>query len=226
MYDPARYSWWGPMIGRRSVFLGGAVVSKPKLKPTTDSRCGTTAGYAAHRKRGETACTACKRANAQRTYQRRQKLQAERESELSRLPGAGRVETPGDARLGRRGRTLFGETARRWELAPAAREVLLELARLLDRAERLNGALSSRRNLWFELGEPSDEVDGLPEFTVNVSPILGEARSTAAQIGRLARQLGIDTVTPVEVEAPVSGLDEIRQRRQKRLEQQREQESS
>lgn len=53
--------------------------------PTEDPRCGTDAGYQAHRTRGEERCAACKQARAD--YMRKRRQNAElvgRERELNR----------------------------------------------------------------------------------------------------------------------------------------------
>lgn len=52
-----------------------------KKPPTTDHRCGTHNGYAAHSRRGETACQPCKDANAayMREYKRKNRTRLEQQ---------------------------------------------------------------------------------------------------------------------------------------------------
>jgi hypothetical protein len=49
----------------RSLRPYGTYRGKPEpLPPTGDPKCGTRPGYAAHRRRGESACPPCRSANA------------------------------------------------------------------------------------------------------------------------------------------------------------------
>lgn len=79
-------------------------MSADKKAPTTDKRgrCGSSAGYSAHRRRGEHACAACKAAHSKTTNMRRKGLKpppsppakAVRVEHTPDEPATGRVNAP------------------------------------------------------------------------------------------------------------------------------------
>ena len=56
----------------------------PKLPPTPDPRCGTIAGYSAHRRRGESACPACHAANRNRSRESHRRYRATPAGQVAR----------------------------------------------------------------------------------------------------------------------------------------------
>ncbi|MCA9843233.1 MAG: WhiB family transcriptional regulator [Dehalococcoidia bacterium] len=76
-HDPPYGVWAGLTQGDRDTKRGhrGSYRSDPWIKAALTHRCGTTAGYARHRRNDEEACQACKTANteynAERTRRRR-----------------------------------------------------------------------------------------------------------------------------------------------------------
>lgn len=184
-----------------------------KAAPTKDRRCGTNAGYMAHNRRGESPCAACRRGKADyekhrtrgtKPPQRREatasKAGAAAPSGTSTRPASGVPRPPKG--LGARGRGFWNETLTEFELTPANRELLAEACRTLDRLERLDGALRSKRNLFLELEETEDQVDGLPTFNVVVNGAVSTADKLQATFRATIKQLGISETHYREAQAP------------------------
>lgn len=220
-----------------------------KKKPTTDpgGRCGTYPGYNAHARRGETACAACKRANAERTRNRRQESRgkttparaaAAEQVDLTALPDPeprqdsasvpdrdpalpdGVPDPP--SHLKRRGRALWESVNRRYLLTEASLEVLVETCRIADRLERFADALAARSTLWFELGDPDTwelTADG-KDVNIVVNGMIGEARQLQTVLRQNLDKLGIVGVMEreVETEQKESLMDELARKRRERLE--------
>lgn len=196
-----------------------------KAEPTDDKRCGTPAGYKAHMRRGERACQLCRAAHS--------KLR--REGRAAAKAGAGKTSVkpkkpaPQDSEevvesapryLGREGQALWDAATQAYEFNAPARVVLAEVCRTTDRLDRIAGALSSKSNLWFEIKDsPEVELDEMPEFSVSVNGMIGEARQLLGALRTALNQLGINEVQAVSSgEQEVSVLDQLRARREARRE--------
>lgn len=178
-------------------------------KPHMDA-CGTTAGYRAHRRRGETPCDLCKRANSEymREYRAgkiepRGETKADRTREaladadartqrLSEKSSWTRKPLPDECPayppfLKRRGLELWYEVVTTYSLTDPALEILRSCCEQMDQLDRLQAALSSGKTAWFELGDPDD--DGAIPIVVNA--MLSEHRQTAASVTRMMKELGI-----------------------------------
>jgi len=66
----------------------------------------------------------------------------------------------------------------------------------------LDGALRSKRNLFLELEETEDQVDGLPTFNVVVNGAVTTADKLQATFRSTIKQLGISETHYREAEAP------------------------
>lgn len=191
-----------------------------KKKPTSDprGRCGTRAGYDAHRKRGERACDACRYANTLRQRRKRSAKRGESEPGV-RSSAPRRVNVPAEwapTYLRSAGQSLWNAVTEDFELNAAAKVVLTEVCRSADRLERIAGALSSRKSLWFELKESDVEPGQLPEFTVVVNGMIGEARQLQSALRMSLNQLGVMEVGGKEQAPEKSALDQLREKREER----------
>lgn len=120
-----------------------------------------------------------------------------------------------------KGRELWDNVSRDFELNPAGQALLGEACRTVDRLERMAAALSSRSTMWFEL-EPSmaeQELDAAPEFNVVVNGMIGEARQLQNVLRSTLKELGVTGVTAKaeDESSRVSLTDELKRRRQERL---------
>lgn len=205
-----------------------------KKKPTTDpkGRCGSRAGYAAHGRRGESACAACKAANNKRERQRA--VTANRKPTgtgtaghavksspvLQAVPipaGETAGATAAPAHLKARGTALWESVTTGYRLSPAALEVLGETCRIADRLERFAGALASGSTMWFELEEPDDLPDGV---NIVVNGMIGEARQLTGVLRQNLERLGlveVEQLTPADTQKE-SLMDELARKRRERLE--------
>lgn len=191
-----------------------------KKRPTKDKRCGTRAGYRAHHRRGETACSACKSANAAATRQRRSSA-SKKQAAPEAAPVARRADDSpppptAPAWLKDRGRSLWDQVTADYAMTPAALVLLGEACRTADRLERLAAALASGKTLWFELGEAADGAEelGVP---IVVNGMIGEARQLQGALRQTLSSLGVVGVDSVAVEVKRNPLDEIAARRAARL---------
>ena len=81
LLDPQMQGVWGGTSHRQRVKILAERNPKPKDEP---AKCGTSRGYAAHRRAGEAPCDLCKKAEANRTrlsYARRKKKAGRAEGE-------------------------------------------------------------------------------------------------------------------------------------------------
>lgn len=218
-------------------------------RPTRDKkgRCGTNAGYAAHRRRGEQACQKCK--NARAAYARKNyaegPVRPKRKAKAAPAalavveapapapvpetppmaaprPATPAVEPnaePGDVPeapdwLKAKGRALWEDVTRAYDLTPAALVLLGEACRTTDRLERMAAALSSRSTLWFEVGD-IDQADeaGVP---IVVNGMIGEARQLQNQLRQTLGQLGVVGVESTNDGQAESVLDQLAARREAR----------
>lgn len=213
--------------------------------PTPDprGRCGSRAGYAAHRRRGESACPECKSANAAKARQqyhqaktappkpKKQAAPAVQESAPLRQPEPEplpRVNAPAEDHtdvdstlpeppeyLKAKGRGLWNDLTRRYKFTDGALVLLGEACRTTDRLERMAAALSSRSTLWFEVGDIDLAEDaGVP---VVVNGMIGEARQLQTSLRQTLTQLGVVGVEAANVEGHKSALDQLAERRAARL---------
>ena len=202
-----------------------------KKAPTTDKRCGTRAGYAAHGRRGERACSSCMEANRARTAKRRSAASGGASSPaVSQGSGGGapvgvaaaerRPESSpavaAPAGLKERGRALWDQVTADYTLTPAALVLLGEACRTADRLERLAAALASGKTLWFELGDAADGAEelGVP---IVVNGMIGEARQLQGALRQTLSSLGVVGVDAGAGEVKRNPLDEIAARRAARL---------
>lgn len=201
--------------------------------PTTDRRCGTPAGYKAHNRRGEQACSRCKaaRRGAAKTVKAEPDptVATPRDKPINVVdvtppdPDGDRDATGGVRAAPRflreRGRALWDDVTSQFILSPGARVSLAEACRIADRLERFTAMLSSRSALWVELSEDDQDraarnaEDGVP---LVVNGVIGEARQLANQFQTIMRQLGLTDVTVVQEETR-SITDQLAERRQARL---------
>lgn len=199
-----------------------------KAEPTDDKRCGTPAGYKAHMRRGERACQLCRAAHSKLRREGRAaaKAGAGKASVKPKKPAATNQEEKGSADggapryLGREGRALWDAANAAYEFNAPARVVLAEVCRTTDRLDRIAGALSSKSNLWFEIKDsPEVEMEEMPEFSVSVNGMIGEARQLLGALRTALNQLGINEVqAAASGEEQVSVLDQLRARREARRE--------
>lgn len=178
-----------------------------KSAPTKDRRCGTNAGYTAHHRRGESPCAACRKARAtyehNRQHGRTPTPRREASTTATTAPTAGDNGLPQPPKgLGPRGRQFWNDTLAEFALTTANQQLLVEACRTLDRLERLDGALRSKRNLFLELEETEDQVDGLPTFNVVVNGAVTTADKLQATFRSTIKQLGISETHYREAEAP------------------------
>lgn len=149
-------------------------------------------------------------------------------------PGRKQVEVVAQERLDRdpslpeapsflraKGRELWDNVNRDFDLNPAGQALLGEACRTVDRLERMAAALSSRSTMWFEL-EPSmaeQELDAAPEFNVMVNGMIGEARQLQNVLRSTLKELGVTGVAAKSEDdsSRVSLTDELKRRRQERL---------
>ena len=103
--------------------------------------------------------------------------------------------------LGKRGRAFWEETMAEYSLTPANRELLTEACRTLDRLDRLDGALRSRRNPFLEL-EETDPVGDLPTFNVVINSAVASADKLQTTFRATIKQLGISDTGYREAETP------------------------
>lgn len=213
-------------------------MSKKAPTPDPKGRCGTYAGYTAHGRRGETACQPCRTANTTRQRERRRAKPATtaaapavqetaplRQPEPEPLP---RVNAPAEDHtdvdstlpappeyLKAKGRGLWNDLTRRYKFTDGALVLLGEACRTTDRLERMAAALSSRSTLWFEVGDIDLAEDaGVP---VVVNGMIGEARQLQTSLRQTLTQLGVVGVEAANVEGHKSALDQLAERRAKRL---------
>lgn len=188
-----------------------------KSAPTKDRRCGTNAGYAAHYRRAESPCGACRKARAdyeakrsgrKSTAPRRESTQAttSRATATRATPGAPTAAQNGLPQppkgLGTRGRAFWNETVTEYALTPANLQLLAEACRTLDRLDRLDGALRSKRSLFLELEDAEDQVGGLPTFNVVVNSAVSTADKLQTTFRTTIKQLGISETHYRDAEAP------------------------
>lgn len=203
-----------------------------KKAPTTDKRCGTRAGYSAHGRRGERACSACMEANRARTAKRRSAASGGASSPAvsqgsgggapvgvaaaERRPESSPAAVPAPAWLKERGRALWDQVTADYTLTPAALVLLGEACRTADRLERLAAALASGKTLWFELGDAAEGAEelGVP---IVVNGMIGEARQLQGALRQTLSSLGVVGVDAVAGEVKRNPLDEIAARRAARL---------
>ena len=209
-----------------------------KAAPTTDKRCGTRAGYAAHGRRGERPCSACKQANAKRSSSVRRQSKAvdatsEKEAPAQKAPvsvaavprvgavPAGASSEDGEqvaapAYLKKEGRALWESVNRDYVLSPAALVLLGEACRISDRLERMAAALASQSTLWFELGDAADGAEelGVP---IVVNGMIGESRQLLSTLRQTLSSMGVVVVDAAQVEEKRSILDELKARREERM---------
>lgn len=210
-----------------------ARMSANKKAPTNDpkGRCGSRAGYVAHRRRGERACARCQAANNKAAREQKRKSNrkptgtgttgraAQPSPALQAVPipageTAGNPEPP--AHLKARGAALWESVTTGYTLSPAALEVLGETCRIADRLERFAGALASGSTLWFELDEPDDLPDGV---NIVVNGMIGEARQLTGVLRQNLERLGlveVEQLTPADTQKE-SLLDELARKRAERL---------
>ena len=124
---------------RRSVALRPDRRKTPRLSPTPDPRCGSEPGYAAHGRRNETACAACKAAYATVSAIRRRRRILFEEGRLA-SPYQPRVLKPCGTPGARERHRLRGETCPPCE--EAAREYFHQ--KYLDRLAAQGKSLSGR----------------------------------------------------------------------------------
>lgn len=123
------------------------------------------------------------------------------------------IPTPPDW-LKASGLELWIEVNQERKLNPAARVLLTEACRTVDRLERLSAALSSRSTLWFELGDIDQATElGIP---IVVNGMIGEARQLQSALRQTLNALKVVEVTAAEKEKK-SPLDELAARRRDRL---------
>ena len=147
---------------------------------------------------------ACREAN--REYQRdyrakregkprvsRAKRQAEAEADAARRVDGPKSHPAGDrpAYLKAQGRALWDEITGAYELDAGAKVVLTEACRMRDRLERFSAALASDSNLWFELGETEERLDGQVQVNVVVNNMVGEARQLQAAVATALNKIGV-----------------------------------
>lgn len=219
-----------------------------KARPTKDpkGRCGTTAGYSAHGRRGERPCGACRDAKAAKAREAYARSKAAGPATTpgpapvqATAPGLSSVQATAPVRpvsqedldprpdlpeppayLRAKGRALWDSVVSAYTLTPAALAMLGEACRTADRLERMAAALSSRSTLWFEV-EPSladQDVDTSVEFSVVVNGMIGEARQLQTTLRQTLTTLGVVGVEAANTgQESTSVLDQLAQRRQARL---------
>lgn len=182
------------------------------LPPTKHEQCGSPSGYMAHHRAGEKPCAACRRARS-------------REGRAKKRAASGSATvTPGEVAevpkgLGRRGETLWVDAHHQRDFSNSARVLLVEACRCADVLDRLDGAMRSKRGLWFSLDEESQElVDDVPQFSVVLDSVLGEQRRQRESLRALLKQLDLLDIQPVESSSgEKSMVDQLRERREARL---------
>ncbi|QNQ90730.1 hypothetical protein GP475_08825 [Corynebacterium poyangense] len=112
---------------------------------------------------------------------------------------------------------LWEEVHKAYEVDGVSRELVVEACRLADRCERMAAALSSKKTLWFELGEPSDLDSGGVEIQIVVNSMIGEARASQAALATTLAKIGaLPKIKPKE-DQRVNVLDQLAERRKARI---------
>lgn len=100
------------------------------------------------------------------------------------------------------------------ELNLAGLTLLGEACRTVDRLERMSAALASKTTLWYELGDVDQATElGLP---IVVNGLISESRQLQTTLRQTLNNLGVVNVNKAKAKE-LSPLDQLAQRRQKRL---------
>lgn len=221
-------------VKRRKWRLYCVFMPQPKQtkRPVTRKKCGTVAGYGAHKRHGELPCESCR--DAYRAYMRkwrtgevgksREQRQREKEAkervvqEVTDALTYIRKHSNDDkgkypAFLKARGRQLWDEVTGEFDLNASSLTVLAECCRMADRAERMAAALASKKTMWFEVDniEEADEA-GVP---VVVNGMIGEARQLTTSIRQGLNSIGVLGAGKAKSKGD-SVFDELKKRRAKR----------
>lgn len=210
--------------------------------PTQDprGRCGSPAGYQAHRRRGERACEMCRQANAARTraYKRGEKVasppaRAPQTADVAVVPAAQPAQPKPEVKkravggykgipedcptpppfLKKSGLQFWIEVTQGENYKPASLVLIGEAARSVDRLERISAALSNKNTFWFEVGDIDKATDaGVP---IVVNAMIGEARQLQTTIRQTMNAL--DLLGKSKDNGQMSALDMLAQRRQQRM---------
>lgn len=209
-------------------------------QPTMDQRgrCGSPAGYQAHRRRGERSCAACREAHNDRSrkYKRGERVvsppaaapktaQTSDVAELAPAAAEGKgvaatgysgmpVECPTPPNfLKKNGLKFWKEVTAGQNFSPASLVLIGEAARSIDRLERISAALSNRNTFWFEIGDIEKATDaGVP---IVVNSMIGEARQLQTTIRQTMNAL--DLLGRSKETGKPSAFDMLAQRREQRI---------
>lgn len=204
-----------------------AVVGTEKKPAVKRRQCGTIAGYRQHTRRGEETCAECRAAN--KDYKKAHRAGEVKPRGESKAARREREERLGDELLGGTsasseyppflkdaGRALWDAVLADFELSASGRVLLAEACRMKDRLERMSAALSSSTTLWFELGEPQEELDGPMQVQVVVNGMIGEARQLTSAIRQALQAIGV--LEKAESKSSGGGvLDQLARKREQRL---------
>lgn len=94
-------------------------------------------------------------------------------------------------------------------MGPSDRVLLEEACRLLDRLDRFDELLGGEREAWASVKWP---YEGEPAELI-VNSVLSEARAHTAELRQVLKAL--DLPVPKAATGPKTGLDELRERREK-----------
>lgn len=185
-------------VAKRVRARGGTVVSGPSKKPR---RPGSIAGTDQDRRRKpekqwthETAPTAPEKPPAK-----------------PEVP-EGVPEPP--YWLKEKGLELWVAMTQENEFNTAGLMLLGEACHTVDRLERISAALASKKTMWFELGDLDQVTDmGVP---IVMNAMVGEARQLQTTLRQTLNNLGVVNVNKAKAKE-LSPLDQLAQRRQKRL---------
>lgn len=115
------------------------------------------------------------------------------------------------ARLSARGKALWTELSDGRTFDPATAVLVAEACRIVDRLEKLDGILRSRRTEWVKLAE---QVEG-QDVSIVMDGALSESRQQALALRTILAQLGVGKLGDVKV-TEVSALDQLASARSRR----------
>lgn len=92
-------------------------------------------------------------------------------------------------RLRPHGRLVWDEIGAGWKMDAVTKELALNVCRTIDRIDRLNRAVNSRKP-WFTIAEMAESDDSI-RVTVSVDNVLSEIRQQTIALNQMLHKLGV-----------------------------------